>query len=210
MLQSGEKTEDRFLMKRAADHGDRTALGALYTKYYQRIEAYVASRIGSVKDAEDIAQDVFLELWRPRASRDVRQSAEAYLFGIARNAVGQYRRNMRKRPRVVPIRSVGEIAEGPDIKENQSLSREIPAREREESIKDAVARLLPKAREAVLLRFVEGLSTKEAAEKAGCSVDAFYRRLERAVKALQCMRAKNEVLARRPDSRRETRGSEDQ
>jgi len=133
LLQSGEKTEDRFLIKRAANHGDRTALGALYTKYYQRIEAYVASRIGSVKDAEDIAQDVFLELWRPRASRDVRQSVGAYLFGIARNAVGQYRRSMRKRPSVVPIRSVGEIAEGPNIEDNQSLSGETPAREREKS-----------------------------------------------------------------------------
>jgi len=45
--------------------------------------------------------------------------------------------------------------------------------------------LSPKAREAVRLRFVEGLSLKEAAAKAGCSIGAFYARLERALKTLR-------------------------
>jgi predicted DNA-binding protein (UPF0251 family) len=45
--------------------------------------------------------------------------------------------------------------------------------------------LTPKAREAVRLRFVEGLGPKEAAKKAGCSISALYKRLERAEKAIR-------------------------
>ncbi len=45
--------------------------------------------------------------------------------------------------------------------------------------------LPPKAREAVRLRFIEGLSLREAAAKAGCSIGAFYARLERAIKTLR-------------------------
>jgi RNA polymerase sigma factor (sigma-70 family) len=40
-------------------------------------------------------------------------------------------------------------------------------------------------RQAFRLRFIEGLSPKEAAKKVGCSISAFYRRLEKAEKVLR-------------------------
>jgi RNA polymerase sigma factor (sigma-70 family) len=45
--------------------------------------------------------------------------------------------------------------------------------------------LPPKERQAFRLRFVKGFSPKEAAKKTGCSIRTFYKRLERAERALR-------------------------
>jgi len=172
------KTQNRILRKPAMR--EEKALVAFYDEYYPQIKRYIASRINSSTDADDLAQDVFLEFCR--SSRC--QNAEAYLFGIVRKTILTYHRKRKKSVKIIPVDSIddGEI---PGIEQNQDPTNQISQKELEKLLEDAVEQLPPKAREAVKLRLVEGLEPEAAAKRAGCHVDTFYRRFYEGLKALR-------------------------
>jgi len=79
--------DEKLVLKRAICQQDRTALAFLHTKYYSRMMHYIASHVNSVQDAEDLTQDVFIELCKGNGSFNGCENAEKYLFGIARNII---------------------------------------------------------------------------------------------------------------------------
>jgi RNA polymerase sigma-70 factor (ECF subfamily) len=174
--------QDQLLLKRAMQRKDRRALEILHAKYYHQIKRFVASRIGSVTDVEDVVQNVFLELCKDSIHYNVRQTAEAYLLGITRHLIA---RHFRKRKERVEIVSIESIAANQRVRPNQNKLEHISTRDLKKLIRNALRKLTPKAAEAVKLRLIDGLSSKQAAQKAGCSLDTFHRRLERATKSLQ-------------------------
>lgn|GEM_PF-6603584 len=93
------KIQASVLLRRAVRKKDKEALGRLHTIYYPQLKRYIASRVGSVEDAEDLAQSVFFELCKG--------NAEAYLFGIAKNLINLYYRSKSRQVKTIPLRSVG-------------------------------------------------------------------------------------------------------
>ncbi|NIA16986.1 MAG: sigma-70 family RNA polymerase sigma factor [Planctomycetes bacterium] len=173
------------LLNRAIYDKDRKALGRLYSIYYSRMKYHIASRINSVSDAEDLSQNVFLELCKGKGRYDGR-NAEVYLFGMARNIIARYCRNNIKHLQTVQMETVGDIVAESDVCCKQSsLSEQF-----KKLLKDVTEQLPPKARDAIRARLIEGLSPKEAAKKCGCSTDAFYKRFDAALKALNCSNMK--------------------
>jgi RNA polymerase sigma-70 factor (ECF subfamily) len=166
---------------------ETNALGVLYAKYYERLKRYIAQRIHSVTDAEDLAQEVFVRLWETRAHYEIKESVEAYLFTVARNTIALYLRKKKNHQRDVPIGSIAEVADDHSIRQDQKSAGQVLQHQLQKTIQDMAVRLSPKAYEAIRLRFIEGLSVKEAAKKAGCSVKAFYSRQERSLKELKQM-----------------------
>ena len=63
-----------------------------------------------------------------------------------------------------------------------------------EIIEETIAKLPPKSREAIKLRFINGLNLKEAAENSGCTESAFRERLCYAIKALQKISQKFQMM----------------
>lgn len=160
---------------------DEKALAALYAEYYPQIRRYIASCILSSADAEDLAQDVFLEFCRSSHCLN----AEAYLFGIARKAILAYHRKRKKSVKIIAVDSIGDVGESPSIEQNQDPTKQISQKELAKLFEDAVEQLPPKAREAVKLRLIEGLGSEAAAKRAGCSINTFYRRFYEGLKALR-------------------------
>lgn len=185
------KIQDRILLKRAIHDKDRDALGRLTNIYYPRIKRYIASRIKSIPDAEDLAQDMFFGFCEGKGCYDGQRDAEAYLFGVARIIIANYHRNKKKQPQTIRIDSVGEIVADCDVQQHWPVSLQ----ELKEFLEDATGQLPPKAREAARLKLGEGLTSKEAAKRAGCSTDAFYKRFDAALKALEVMREKESLKA---------------
>lgn len=72
-----------------------------------------------------------------------------------------------------------------DIQQQQDPVRQVSAQQLKKAIKGVLAQLPPKAREAIRLKFIEGLSSKEAAKRAGCHIDTFYHRFYEGLKALR-------------------------
>jgi RNA polymerase sigma-70 factor (ECF subfamily) len=76
--------------------GDHDAFTALYERFHRRIYHYALKRLGDPAEAEDIAQDVFLEVYLSLGSFQGRSSLSTWMFGIAHHQVG---RRTRKRVR---------------------------------------------------------------------------------------------------------------
>jgi len=78
----GQQT-DRELVTRVAT-GDRAAVRLLFMRHHARIYRFVARQTGSDMMADDIANEVFLELWRQAPSFEGRSEVSTWLLGIAR------------------------------------------------------------------------------------------------------------------------------
>ena len=175
------------MLKRAVSGHDKTALDKLHATYSSHIKHYIASRIRSIADAEDLTQNVFLELCAGNSRYDGQSDVQAYLLGIARNSVGRYYRDKNKQLQAVKvetdrIRLVGcnNFVPPPALSREELLRR----------VERAMDQLSPKAREALKARLIDGLSSREAAQKVGCSLEAFYKRLDTALKSLEKMRCR--------------------
>lgn len=79
---SGQQT-DRELVERVA-HGDRAAVRLLFMRHHARVYRFVARQTGSDMMADDIANEVFLELWRQAPAFEGRSEVSTWLLGIAR------------------------------------------------------------------------------------------------------------------------------
>jgi len=74
---------DRALVDRVAK-GDRAAVRLLFMRHHARIYRFVARQTGSEMMADDITNEVFLELWRQASSFEGRSEVSTWLLGIAR------------------------------------------------------------------------------------------------------------------------------
>ncbi|MBZ9857696.1 sigma-70 family RNA polymerase sigma factor [Mesorhizobium sp. CA13] len=74
---------DRALVERVAK-GDRAAVRLLFLRHHARIYRFVARQTGSEMMADDIANEVFLELWRQAPGFEGRSEVSTWLLGIAR------------------------------------------------------------------------------------------------------------------------------
>src|SRR5262245_26378343 len=74
---------DRELVGRVAK-GDRAAVRLLFMRHHARVYRFVARQTGSEMMADDIANEVFLELWRQASAVEGRSEVSTWLLGIAR------------------------------------------------------------------------------------------------------------------------------
>ncbi|RWC02694.1 sigma-70 family RNA polymerase sigma factor [Mesorhizobium sp.] len=74
---------DRALVDRVAK-GDRAAVRLLFMRHHARIYRFVARQTGSEMMADDITNEVFLELWRQAPGFEGRSEVSTWLLGIAR------------------------------------------------------------------------------------------------------------------------------
>jgi RNA polymerase sigma-70 factor (ECF subfamily) len=166
---------DALLMLRV-QRGDRTAFTELVQKYQQPVLNFIFRTLRDETEAEDLAQNVFLQVYKSRAR--YRQTARftTWLFTIARHlCLNELRRRSRH-----PAESLE--AAHPDNEDQPRLQIEDPAavsppdqllqRELSRKIADAVAGLPENQRSAILLCRQEDLSYEEMAKILGCSLSA--------------------------------------
>ena len=80
---SAAQQSDRDLVERVAK-GDRAAVRLLFMRHHARVYRFAARQTGSDMMADDIANEVFLELWRQAPAFEGRSEVSTWLLGIAR------------------------------------------------------------------------------------------------------------------------------
>jgi len=127
-------------------------------------------------DARDLAQEVFLRLWRRRRKWRPTAGFSTWLFTIAGNLCRNRKRDLGRRPALVPLEDGADDSQDP-------LSRAESA-QMARKVRDAIALLPETQREAVLLRHFGGLSYREIAEISGSTPAAVDSMLVRARRTL--------------------------
>ena len=150
---------------------------ALYRAARDDVFAYVATLLGDRSAAEDVTASAFERAYRRRRQFDPRRgSARAWLFGIARNAaLDELRR--RRRSAALAADPPDPALPGPDDEADRALRRA--------AVRAALARLAPREREIVALKFHGGLDNAELARVLGVSVSNAGTQLHRAMSKLR-------------------------
>ncbi len=194
---NNKSSQNRYfveLIARAQD-GDEDAFEELYNEYFTRLYRYVLIRVGSDDEADDITQLVFLKFYKNLTNwRDQGYDPSAYLYTIARSVIADYfRSKARKGKKVESSDAVLEIIADP----SQNLQAGVISNEEKANLYTALQQLPENYQEALLLRYMENLSSKEIAQIIGKSDVATRKLLSRAVAALteimQLQSKENEV-----------------
>ncbi|HXJ94296.1 MAG TPA: sigma-70 family RNA polymerase sigma factor [Terriglobia bacterium] len=165
----------------AAQRGDSTAFRALYEDYRDRVYSLAIYSTGDDSQAQDLVQVVFLSVFRGLKSFRFQSSFSTWVYRIAHNECQNYHR--RRRANVVPLEVILGGIEEIDPK---PISDAQHARQECQSIvQQAVMQLPFQMREAVVLRYVEGLSYEEIAKVLGCAPGTVASRLSRALAELE-------------------------
>ena len=163
----------------AAGRGDGRATRALVDRKLPRLIALATRMLGDRTEAEDVAQESLLRLWR-QASRWRRGEAkvDSWLHRVALNQCYDRLRRSRDSPAAQPPDSID-----PSPRPDQALGRT----EDGERLLDALQRLPDRQREAIILQYYQGLSNMEAARLMDVSVDALESLLARGRRALRAI-----------------------
>jgi RNA polymerase sigma-70 factor, ECF subfamily len=168
-LGSGQADEKAIIAQCLA--GDRTAYAVLVERYKDLVLGLVYRMLGDAGKAEDIAQEAFVKAYL--ALRDFRGESR-FSTWLCRIAMNRCRDTLRRTSRevLVPERPEGELHIPGATEEGETPAVTLERREREGTLKRALARLPTKYREAVVLRHMEGMDFKEVGSLLGIPAGA--------------------------------------
>lgn len=140
----------------ASQAGDHAAFEALVRRHQRMVHSLTYRMTGSLTDAEDLAQEVFIQVWAQLAGFRAEAKFSSWLYRIAVNLCLNWRKREERRERILENYDVGSIAGGG--------SEGFGGR-----VQEALLKLAPKQRAAVILTIYDGLNHAEAARALGCS-----------------------------------------
>jgi len=162
------------------------AFEELVLRYQDRLVALLTHLTGSREGAEDLAQEVFLRVYRARTTYVPGAKFSTWLFTIANNVASNALRTMARRHEVRPdVRSSGPMGANPMEQIAQASSSQMPARrlakeETRQIVRLAIESLGQRQRMAVLLSKFEGMCYADIAEVMELSPQAIKSLLARA------------------------------
>ncbi len=166
--------------------GDPEAFAVLYDRLGSRLIGAARTMSGSIRDAEDVVQDVFVELARSRKRLAGITDLEAYMFTMVRNAVRR-----RGRRAAVDRRALLAIAETRRAAGAFTATTELP----DDELAAAVAALPTDQRDVIALKIDGGLTFAEIAAVMATSLNTAASRYRYALEKLRA------ALAGRKDMR---------
>lgn len=164
---------------RAAQGGDEQAFGVLVTRYKDTVFATVVAITGDFEAAHDIGQEAFLRAWFGIGRLEDPASFGPWLRTIARNRSRTFLEKKQRQPAREAI-DMDELTHG-----GRSPEQEVERGERQRMVWAALERLPELNREALVLHYMEGMTTPSMATQLGITEPAVRQRLRRARLQLQ-------------------------
>ena len=160
--------------------GDRRSLQALYLRHRVRVYRYVLRLIGDAAAAEDIASEVFLEVWHQADTFKAKSRVSTWILGVARYKALSALRNRPKEP--VDERAANMIA---DNAEDPEAAAE--RQERGMIVRKCLSELSVIHREVLDLVYYHEKSVKEVAQIVGVPESTVKTRMFYARKRMESM-----------------------
>lgn len=168
--------EDAKLVHRAGE-GDADALRLLLDRHLSSVVAVARHLLGDASEAEDIAQEAFMRLWRSAATLEIgAHGVRPWLRRVARNLALD---------RLRATRRLDVVDEVPEQREEAVQHQSLEGQERADRIAEVLASLPDRQRVALTLFHFEEVSQVEIAQAMDTSVDAVESLLARARRRLK-------------------------
>ena len=158
--------------------GDEAAFDAIFRAWYPSLVRASESLVRSRAVAEEVVQEVMLELWKRRESLDPNTSAQAYLFQSTRNRSLNYLRHERVEREAEPQIARSEAVDAPA----DSLMVE---EEMQVALRRAIEGLPERCREVFVLSRTHGLKYSEIAQTLGISVKTVEAQMGKALRVMR-------------------------
>ena len=169
--------------------GDEIAFRDAFVHYQPWLVNIAYALVASEPDAQEIVQEVMLNLWTKRETLSVRQSLISYLYAAVRKrAISALRRRRVERIWVARVlRSRGTLGPGPqpDNPERLPVESELAVGELQAAIARAVAKLPVRRRETLVLHRVGQITNAQIAELMGVSIRTVDTQLHQAYATLR-------------------------
>ncbi len=165
--------------------GDTSAFAELVERYQHRVVGIMHHLLGHREEAEDLAQEVFLRIYRSRSKYRPTARFSTWLFTIANNLASNALRARRRKPtQPLPAMDSGPLGPRPQeqlaIDPAQTPAHGLRQRELAEMIRSALNTLNERQRMAVILNKFEDMNYAEIGEVMGLSTKAVKSLLSRA------------------------------
>jgi RNA polymerase sigma factor (sigma-70 family) len=161
-------------------NGNRDAYAQLYVFYYKRLYNYGRKFTSDTALLEDALQEALMSVWTGRSRLKTLRTPHTYLFNSFRFILFRKIRQAKKRS------SYTDAHEGePEFGVEHVLVLQDTETAVRQRLEQGLRGLTGRQREAIFLRFYEGLSYEEVAEVLGISVKATYKIMARALLQLK-------------------------
>ena len=174
MTDTPRQLREQILVSRC-QAGDERAFEEIVSTYGPRLRYYLLKQLGSPEAADDVLQEVWLDVYRGVVRLRRPDAFRAWIYRIARDRAFRVLRRAR-----VPC----QLAEEADLAgaevEDDSFSAEDARR-----VHAALDRLSPSHRDVLLLRFIEDLPYDEIAQITGCPPGTVKSRIHHAKRLLR-------------------------
>lgn len=180
---------DAALMLRVK-RGDRRAFEELVARYQQPVLNFVYRTLPDATEAEDLAQGVFVQVWKSAARYEATAKFSTWLFTIARNlCLNEFRRRSRHPADSLdaPSHAGTDEPRGHGVEDLRVTGApdELLRAELEAKVAEAVAALPENQRTALLLWQQDDMAYDDIAEVLGCSLSAVKSLIHRARETLK-------------------------
>ena len=170
--------------------GSQAAFELIFERYSSHIINFAYRFLGSREESEDIAQEVFLRIYRAKERYDPRRPFRPWIFSIASHLISNRRRHGKRHPEE-PLEGMPQDPDGSSYGgeiEDRSLPKSEELLEKQQlaqQVRDALENLPESQRQAVVLARFEEMSYEEISETMKISVPAVKSLLFRARQSLK-------------------------
>lgn len=164
--------------------GDQNALKEIFNQYHKKVYRIAYGVLRHREDALDVAQEVFIKLFRSIKDFKGKSAFYTYLYRLAMNTAIDYSRKGKKGVFFSLDEEGGfQPSDSPEKRPDQIVAR----KELEEKVRWAMDQLPQDQKATLIYREMEELSYEEIAEAMGCSIGTVMSRLHYGRKKLQVL-----------------------
>jgi len=186
MADKGELTMQdisREIISRAAQ-GDLNAFETIYKAYFNIVTNVALRVVNRLEDAEDIAQEVFMNIYHNLKNFRFESSLKTWIYRAAVNtAINHSKKTSRHRDRTVEYT---EALNAPNPGED--ARQKIDAQSHEKIVQTLLNAVSPEQRACIVLRSIEGLSYQEIAATLNIPINTVRSRIKRARETMLALR----------------------
>ncbi|MGH7927665.1 MAG: sigma-70 family RNA polymerase sigma factor [Candidatus Binatia bacterium] len=158
---AAQSLADAIALVRGIGAQDRDAFSRFYDRYSPLVYSLALRMLRAQSDAEDLLQEVFMQIWRQAASYSPeRGSPEAWIINIARSRAIDKLRSMRRRERSFVLTDDPSLSESNENVESNAMESETKL-----TMNSALANLPEAQRRVLELAYFGGLSQTEIADR---------------------------------------------